>query len=127
MKRAILIALLAVVSALAGQASAQIPLFYKPAFHGDEMCPPPGVVPWHDWYYNAEWGIPVAQLLPPTVAAQTHWGWGVGNTRVNLICPQFGRTYPGMSTYQRDLFQPMPPWPSDTDQFGYYYVRGPWH
>ena len=32
---------------------------------------------------------------------------------------------PGPSEYRRGGFRPTPPWPSNTDQFGDYYVRGP--
>jgi hypothetical protein len=84
------------------------------------------VQPWHGGYYNVVWGAPVALVVPPTAESQTHWGWGVGNTRVTPICPQFGRNWPGPGTYDPRAFRPTPPWPSDTDQFGVYYVRGPW-
>ena len=90
MKHAILIALLAVAWAWASQASAQIPLRYRPVHHGDPVAAVSKSLPWHDnWYYSAEWGIPAALVVPPTAEAQTHYGWGVGNTRVNLIWPRF--------------------------------------
>lgn len=92
--------------------------------HGDRMCA--GAAPWHTWYYNPEWGTPVALVVPPTAEFQSHYAWGVGGTRTNLIGPQFGRNYPGYSQYDPRLFRPTPPWPSDTDQLGYNYVRGPW-
>jgi hypothetical protein len=82
--------------------------------------------PWHGGYYDAAWGTPVALVVPPTAANQTKMGWGVGNTRVVPINHQFERNYPGPGTYNRADFLPTPPWPSDTDQFGVYYVRGPW-
>lgn len=82
--------------------------------------------PWHGGYYNVSWGMPVALLVPPNAEFQTHWGWGVGNTRVTPICPQFDRNWPGPGSYDRAMFRPTPRWPSDTDQFGIYYVRGPW-
>ena len=82
--------------------------------------------PWHGAYYHAGWGMPVAQLVPPTAESQTHWGWGVGNTRVTPIQHRFRRAYPGPGSYQFGMFHPTPPWPSDTDQYGVYYVRGPW-
>jgi hypothetical protein len=82
--------------------------------------------PWHGGYYHSAWGMPVALVVPPTAEFQTHWGWGVGNTRVTTIWPQFTRNYPGPGIYDRRMFKPTPPWPSDTDQFGVYYVRGPW-
>jgi len=82
--------------------------------------------PWHGNYYNTTWGAPVALVVPPNVENQTHWGWGVGNTRVTPIRHQFGRSWPGQSQYNRDMFQHTPRWPADTDQFGTYYIRGPW-
>jgi hypothetical protein len=82
--------------------------------------------PWHGAYYDAAWGMPVAVLVPPTAETQTHWGWGVGATRVTPIQHQFQRGYPGAGTYNRAWFRPTPPQPSSTDQFGDYYIRGPW-
>jgi hypothetical protein len=70
--------------------------------------------------------MPLALVIPPTAEYQTHWGWGVGNTRVTPNVPQFGRNWPGPAAYNPRSFLPTPPWPSDTDQFGVYYVRGPW-
>ncbi|MBN2580528.1 MAG: hypothetical protein JXB10_16200 [Pirellulales bacterium] len=82
--------------------------------------------PWHGGYYDPAWGMPVALVVPPTAENQTKWGWGVGNTRVVSIDHQFQRNYPGPGYYNRAFFRPTPPWPSDTDQFGVYYIRGPW-
>jgi hypothetical protein len=82
--------------------------------------------PWHAGYYDAAWGMPLAVVVPPTAENQSKMGWGVGNTRVVPIDHQFGRHYPGEGTYNRAGFRPTPRWPSDTDQFGDYYIRGPW-
>jgi len=82
--------------------------------------------PWHGSYYHSGWGMPVAQLVPPTAESQTHWGWGVGNTRVSTIQHQFGRDYPGSGSYRFGMFRRTPRWPTNTDQYGVYYVRGPW-
>ena len=82
--------------------------------------------PWNAGYYHAAWGMPVALVVPPTAEFQTNWGWGVGNTRVTPIWHQFQREYPGPGHYDARMFRPTPPWPSDTTQFGVYYVRGPW-
>ena len=82
--------------------------------------------PWHGDHYDVAWGMPVAVVVPPTAENQTHWGWGVGATRVNPIQHQYERNYPGPSTFNRSWFQPTPRWPSSTDQFGDYYIRGPW-
>jgi hypothetical protein len=81
---------------------------------------------WHGGYYHAAWGMPVAVVVPPTAEVHTDWGWGVGNTRITPNCPQFTRNYPGPHRYQGNQYRPTPPWPSDTNQFGAYYVRGPW-
>ncbi len=82
--------------------------------------------PWHGGYYDAAWGVPVVVLVPPTAESQTHYSWGVGGFRVTPIDHQFQRDYPGPGVYPRGAFLPTPPWPSSTDQFGDYYVRGPW-
>ena len=82
--------------------------------------------PWHGGYYDVAWGTPVALVVPPTAENQTHLGWGVGATRVNSIQHQYQRGYPGPGSYSRGWFRPTPPWPSSTDQFGDYYIRGPW-
>ena len=80
---------------------------------------------WHGGYYDVAWGVPVAVVVPPKAEYQTNWGWGVGNTRVTPILHQFERGFPGAATGGRG-FYPTPPWPSDTTQFGDYYIRGPW-
>lgn len=82
--------------------------------------------PWHGNYYNAAAGMPLAVVVPPTGSHQTHWGWGVGATRVTRNWSQFQRNWPGESVYNQRQFRPTPPWPSSTDQFGMYPVRGPW-
>ena len=89
--------------------------YYYPYYH-----------PWHGGFYNVSWGMPVALVVPPTAEAHTDWGWGVGNTRITNIRHQYQRSWPGYGSYDSQMFQPTPRWPSDTDQFGVYYVRGPW-
>jgi hypothetical protein len=81
---------------------------------------------WHAGYYDPAWGLPVALVAPPTAEMQTNWGWGVGNTRVSPLWRQFQRNYPGSLFYDPRTFQPIPRWPSDTEQLGVYYLRGPW-
>lgn len=85
----------------------------------------PGLLNWHRGYYNTLYGAPLALVVPPTAFTHTEFGWGVGTTRVSPIYPQFGRPFPGRF-YGGQGFLPTPPWPSDTTQFGVYYVRGPW-
>jgi hypothetical protein len=89
-------------------------------------CKPAGYASWNGGYNETSYGMPLALVVPPTAEYQTHWGWGVGNTRVTPNVAQFGRNWPGPTAYTPRAFRPTPPWPSDTDQFGVYYVRGPW-
>jgi hypothetical protein len=81
---------------------------------------------WHGGYYDAAWGAPVALVVPPNAENQTHYNWGIGGTRTTPIQHQFERDYPGPGAFNRAWFRPTPPWPSSTDQFGDYYIRGPW-
>ncbi|HUY36799.1 MAG TPA: hypothetical protein VMV69_28960 [Pirellulales bacterium] len=82
--------------------------------------------PWHGDYYDMMWGEPVALVVPPTADVQTHWNWGVGQTAITPIWHQYRRAYPGPFVPGVKGFLPTPRWPSSTDQFGVYYVRGPW-
>jgi hypothetical protein len=118
MKHALLVGLVTTMLGVAGSA-------YARNYHGEWtagccpcVCPYP-----MGYYYNATWGTPVALVVPPTAEKQTHWGWGVGNTRVTTIYSQFGG-YWGSGYY--GPVRPTPVWPTDTDQLGVYPVRGPW-
>ena len=92
---------------------------------GGDRCSP-NYYPWHGKYYSPAWGRPVALVVPPTADYETHWGWGVGNTRTTRIRAQFQPDRPGVAGYGGRGLRPTLPWPSNTDQFGVYYVRGPW-
>ena len=86
---------------------------------------------WHAGYYHTTWGAPVALVVPPTARMQTRWGWGVAQSTMSPLYHQFERPYPGSSVGQGYgsgvmPLRPTPHWPSHTDQFGVYYVRGPW-
>ncbi len=81
--------------------------------------------PWHSNYYHAEYGRPVALVVPPTAGNSSEYGWGVGSYRVTPNYHQFGRPYPNYS-YNGYRFRHTPAWPSDTTQFGVHYVRAPW-
>lgn len=83
---------------------------------------------WYNWnrnYAHTSYGMPVAMVVPPTANLQTNWGWGVASSRISRIDHQVQRNYPGAGPYGGP-FRPTPVWPSDTTQFGVYYVRGPW-
>lgn len=84
------------------------------------------VTAWHGSYQNTQYGRPTAVVVPPTAHMQSSYSWGVAQTRMTPIYHQFGRGYPGHAAPAGLPFQPTPRWPSHTDQFGYYYVRGPW-
>lgn len=81
---------------------------------------------WHEGYYEPEWGMPLALVVPPKAEMQVHYGWGVGETRTTPINYQYHRDNPIPGYYNRAGFQPVPYWPNSTDQMGVYYIRGPW-
>jgi hypothetical protein len=82
---------------------------------------------WYNWnrnYAHTDYGQPVALVVPPTANMQTNYGWGVASSRLSRIEHQFQRNFPGYGMFGGP-FRPTPVWPSDTTQFGVYYVRGP--
>jgi hypothetical protein len=81
-------------------------------------------IPWHAPYAHATWRHPVALIVPPTANMQTNYSWGVARTRMTPIYHQFARPFvpPGAG----GVASPAPNWPSDTNQVGVYYIRGPW-
>lgn len=94
--------------------------------HCGRRCQAALAYSWNCGYYYTQWGSPVALVVPPTAERQYSMGWGVGNTRLTRIYHQFGRPYPGNYFGPGRRFLATPYWPSDTAQFGVYYVRGPW-
>ncbi|PAY15846.1 hypothetical protein CKO51_29900 [Rhodopirellula sp. SM50] len=87
---------------------------------------PPVSHPWHGGYYHQSWGQPLAVVVPPTANMRQTYSWGVGQNLMYPINSQYGRNAPGIGAGPRGAFRPTPPWPSHTDQFGYYYIRAPW-
>ncbi|HEX4131110.1 MAG TPA: hypothetical protein VHZ24_13805 [Pirellulales bacterium] len=81
--------------------------------------------PWHYGYYDPAWGQPHALVVPPTAENQVKYSWGVTGTTVTPIYHQFRRPYPG-AWFGGPGILPAPAQPASTDQFGVYYVRGPW-
>lgn len=128
MKKIFVLATLLAFSAV-GQALAEQPKvpMDRRGLHGDRCCCCGHEYAWNGAFYDPTFGAPVALVIPPTAEMQTHLGWGVGATRITTNCPQFNRIYPGAGAFDRRAFLAAPPWPSSTDQFGVYYVRGPWH
>ena len=82
--------------------------------------------PWHGPYAYTPYGTPVALVVPPTAKMHTSYSWGVGQSEMIPIYHQFHRDYPGEIGPSGYPFQATPYWPSHTDQFGVYPVRGPW-
>lgn len=84
------------------------------------------VRPWHGGYYHQQYGQPLALVVPPTATHRQTLSWGVSQNLMYPLPHQFGRSanFPGAAAPGQ--FRPTPPWPSHTDQFGVYYVRGPW-
>ena len=82
--------------------------------------------PWHGGYYQQNWGQPLAVVVPPTAHMQQSYSWGVSQNLMYPIHHQYQRSATSPGAARRGAFRPTPPWPSHTDQFGYYYIRGPW-
>lgn len=83
--------------------------------------------PWHGGYSYWRFGTPTALVVPPTAAFQTTYRWGVGQTTSDPINHQFGRGGGRISDGGEGMFRSTPYWPSSTNQFGVYPVRGPWN
>lgn len=83
-------------------------------------------LPWNAPYYHTATGAPVALIVPPTAHMQTRWGWGVSQGTMTPIYHQFRRPYMGGAELGGGEVNGTPAWPSHSDQFGVYYIRGPW-
>jgi len=85
--------------------------------------------PWHGPYAYTPYGTPVALVVPPNSKMQTSYAWGVSQSEMIPIYHQFHRDYPGEMAggggFGGGIYS-TPYWPSHTDQFGVYPVRGPW-
>jgi len=82
--------------------------------------------PWHGPYYHIQYGQPLALVVPPTAHMRQTFSWGVSQNKMMPIHHQFGRNASSPGVLPHGSFLPTPAWPSHTDQFGVYYVRGPW-
>ncbi|TWU35918.1 hypothetical protein [Novipirellula artificiosorum] len=82
--------------------------------------------PWHGGYYYQNYGQPTALVVPPTAHMRQTLSWGVSQNLMYPIHHQFGRSANSPGAAQPGSFRATPNWPSHTDQFGVYYVRGPW-
>lgn len=79
--------------------------------------------PWHGQYYYLPYGQPTALVVPPTVTMQSNYSWGVSQNTMTPIYHQYGQA---AMPSAGGMFYATPRWPSNTNQFGIYPVRGPW-
>jgi hypothetical protein len=82
--------------------------------------------PWHGPYAYTQYGTATALVVPPNAKMHTSYAWGVSQSEMVPLYHQFYRDYPGPAAGGGAGFLPTPHWPSHTDQFGVYPVRGPW-
>jgi hypothetical protein len=80
--------------------------------------------PWHGEYYYLKTGQPTALIVPPTVTMQQNYSWGVSQNTMTPNYHQFGGH--ASNGASGGVFKATPYWPSHTNQFGVYPVRGPW-
>ena len=81
--------------------------------------------PWHGEYYYLKTGQPTALIVPPTVTMQSNHSWGVSQNTMSPVYHQFGGNAP--TGGGGGIFKATPYWPSHSNQFGVYPVRGPWN
>ena len=125
MQRYLIIAALAVAGLFAASTDCQANPWHKNR-HDRQAAWWAARQSWHGAYYNVQAGRPVALVVPPVANTQTKMGWGVGTTQTVPIYHQFGRSYDSSFGGGSYPFAPTPTWPSHTDQFGIYYIRGPY-
>lgn len=83
--------------------------------------------PWHGEYAYTPIGSPTALVVPPHADTMAAWGWGVTSSEIRPLYHQFGRADPGGAMFgEANPYRHTPVYPSHTDQFGIYPVRGPW-
>ena len=80
--------------------------------------------PWHGEYYYLPTGQPTALVVAPTVTMQQNYSWGVSQNTMTPTYHQFSGHAP--TGGGGGEFRATPYWPSHTNQFGVYPVRGPW-
>jgi hypothetical protein len=120
LRKLIVVALAACALASAGRAFA-----FDETHHGHNARWRASLRPWHGRWYNVQYGQPVAVVIPPTAELTTDYAWGSVASRMTRNDHQFQRPWPN-GYWTPYGFMPTPAFPSDTRQFGYYYIRGPW-
>ena len=80
---------------------------------------------WNGVYGHQHTGTPIALIVPPTATTMRIHNWGVSGNLIVPLYHQFSLN-PGSGTTVRGPFKKTPMYPSSTEQFGVYYIRGPW-
>jgi hypothetical protein len=81
---------------------------------------------WHGQYAHPNYARPLAIVVPPNANMMRSQGWGVCGSQMMPLYSQYGTAYPGAVAGNPLHFLTRPAAPSNTQQFGYYYIRGPW-
>lgn len=117
--------LVIVLVSVAAMASAARVGAFDETHHGHNARWRSTLQPWHGRYYNVQHGVPLALVVPPTAELQTDYNWGSVGSRMTRIDHQYQRPWPN-GYWTPHGFMPAAAYPSDTRQFGTYYIRGPW-
>ena len=84
------------------------------------------VTPWNGAYRHQAYSTPLAVIVPPTAASSRLLGWGVSKNVVAPLYHQYQLGAPQPSQAGFGPYKSLPMYPSSSDQFGAYYIRGPW-
>lgn len=124
MKKTIALATLMIAASLLGNAQTKAADIYGHTHvHAMNFA---ATRPWHGGYQYQNWGTPLAVITPPGAHMQTNYSWGVSQNLMYPLYHQYQRHAPQPTGVPRGVFRQTPHWPSHTDQFGLYYIRGPW-
>ena len=80
---------------------------------------------WHGEYGHQTTGTPIALIVPPTATTMRVHNWGVSGNMIVPLYHQYSLN-PSTGTTVGRRFKKTPMYPSSTEQFGVYYIRGPW-
>ena len=82
--------------------------------------------PWNGAYRHQAYSTPLAVIVPPTATTYRSLGWGVSKNVVSPLYHQFQLGAPRARKAGYGPYKSLPMYPSSSDQYGAYYIRGPW-
>ena len=82
--------------------------------------------PWNGMYRHQASSTPLAVIVPPTAVTSRSWGWGVSKSVVTPLYHQYQLNAPNTQGASSGPYKTLPLFPSSSDQYGTYYIRGPW-